>query len=150
MCYQSSHLNTHLNMCLNLPELPMITITLFLACACVWCACLCVCACVYACVCRLACGGQSLPSGVFLNCFITYFLRHGLSLNLELSNSGRLPSQQVPGSLLSPFPQHWDYRYMSPFPNFTWVLGDSKSGPHVCTARQFSEWAISPALYSNS
>lgn len=39
---------------------------------------------------------------------LPYFLRKGLSLNLELEDSARLAGQQVPGILLSLLSQHGD------------------------------------------
>lgn len=45
---------------------------------------------------------------------LPYFLRQGLSLNLEPSGFLRLVGQQVPGYLSSLTPQLLDYRYASP------------------------------------
>lgn len=38
---------------------------------------------------------QRVTSGVFLNHFLPYFQKQGLSLNLELTDSGRLADQQA-------------------------------------------------------
>ena len=53
--------------------------------------------CMYVCVsaCRhvYACGGQRSVSDVVLYCFLPYFLRQSLLLNLELVDSARLSGQ---------------------------------------------------------
>lgn len=42
----------------------------------------------------------------------SYFLRHGISENLELIDSVRL-SCQGPGTLLSLPPEHWDFKHVT-------------------------------------
>lgn len=51
----------------------------------------------YVCV-HYVCGGQRLTLGIFLNYSLSYFLRKALLPKLELSNLGRLASQQAQGS----------------------------------------------------
>ena len=46
--------------------------------------------------------------------FSPWFLRQGLSLNLELTNLAELIGQQAPGMLLSPPPQGWDSKHVPP------------------------------------
>lgn len=60
---------------------------------------------------RLTCAGQRSASAVFLNCSPTCFLRKCVSLSLELTNSARPASQQVPGILLFQHVQSWDLKH---------------------------------------
>lgn len=57
----------------------------------------CACVCVHVCACEYALGykGQSLTLGIFLYCFLPYFLRQGLSLHPGLVSSGRVADQRV-------------------------------------------------------
>jgi hypothetical protein len=45
---------------------------------------------------------------------VPYFLKQGLSVNLELSDSGRLLDQEATGILLSLPPHHRDYKLLLP------------------------------------
>lgn len=68
--------------------------------------------CVHAHVCKRV-WSRRLISGVFLDCSLsTLLLETGSLQNLELAL----------GILLSSFLCYWDYRHVSPCPDFTWVL----------------------------
>lgn len=62
-------------------------------------------------MCAHACGMQSSALGVIFYCSPSYFLRHGVTPNLELTNMARLAGQQAPVILLPPTPQSWNYRH---------------------------------------
>lgn len=63
----------------------------------------------YLLVCTHVDGGLKSTSSVFQNWPLPYFLRQGLSVNLEFTDSAQLASQGVPGNLWSPPPQGWNY-----------------------------------------
>lgn len=61
-------------------------------------------------VCMHTCGSQRSTFGVFLYCSLPYFLRQGLSLNIQPIDSPILASGRISGICLFPPGQHWDLR----------------------------------------
>lgn len=59
--------------------------------------------CVHVCV--LACEGQTLTLGVFLSDSPPYFLRQGISLNTEFTDSARMAGHELQGPFCLPKPQ---------------------------------------------
>lgn len=73
--------------------------------------------CVFVCMCLHV---VSLP--LWVASFPPILWRQGLSLNMKITISTRLSSQQDP-SILLPLPfQHWDYWYMQPSLAISWTL----------------------------
>lgn len=91
------------------------------------CVCLCVyvhlsvyvCVCMYVCVCSCMYRDQRWASGFLLSCFLPYFLRLGLSPNLELTDSARLAAHKLRWFS----PQCWDCSHVPWAPFFMWALG---------------------------
>lgn len=69
-----------------------------------------------------------------------YFLRHGLSLNLELLMC------RVAGQQMLYLPQHWDYRCAVMFSAFCMDAGDANSGL-VLAWEHSSNRALSQACF---
>lgn len=61
-----------------------------------------------------------------------YFLRQSLSLNLELTDSARMPGWQAPRIILSPLSQHQDYRHVLLRPAFYMGAGVKLSSLYLC------------------
>lgn len=115
-----SHLNPNVSSPPPLPE-SSVTPSWFSFCVCVWCLCV------------NECGVQKLQ----LSSSITrhFILRWNLSLNLELSHSAYLASQQVPRTLCSPPAGLGLQVYpLPPTTSFLHRFWELKTGPHACTA----------------
>jgi hypothetical protein len=60
----------------------------------------------------------SYPVSHFLRrLYLTYFLRQNHLLDLGLTDLARLTFHKVLGTILTPPPQCWDYRPVSPYPD---------------------------------
>ena len=120
-----------------------------------WSVCVCVCVCVcmhmYVCIDMETRGQHWMSSSVtihvihsFIHSFIhpsihpsihsLIYLRCVLSLNPNLTNSGRLASQSASGILLTLHPQNWNYSTCQHTQPFTLVLG-TKFSPQAWTTR---------------
>lgn len=61
-----------------------------------------------------ACEDQTSISGVFLSWSLSYCLRQGLPLNLDLNNLPKVADQQASGTLLIDLTKNTDYRGVPP------------------------------------
>lgn len=75
---------------------------------------------------------------------LSYFMRQGLLLNLELTESARLVLQQGPGTIWFLTPRCWTYRPICQAQLFTWVL-KTGIGFSSLRSKHFTNLAISLA-----
>lgn len=90
-------------------------------CVCV-CSQVCMCVQLYKHACAHRCGGQRTISGVTPQVIPTLFFETGSLSWAWNSQVVRLVGKQVPGTHLSPPPQHWAYNCVPTPRLFTWVL----------------------------
>lgn len=81
------------------------------------------------------------PSGIYMYCSLTYFVRQGLSLNLNIAILATMVGQLTRGIQL---PLHLCvYRIYCNVRLFMWILLSKFRFSHSLAS--FSQWAISPA-----
>lgn len=90
--------------------------------------CMFVCLYMYAFVCVYVCVPME-AKGVFLNCFLPYILKQGVSLSQELTGSARLACLQTPQIFLSLLSQYRNFRHGPLHPTSTRVLGVKLRSP---------------------
>lgn len=86
---------------------------------------------VSTCLCITTCAGACAPGcsvrreargqhhcGALLHCSLPYCLEQSFLLNLRLNNPSTWAVEQIPGILLSPSPQYWDYWQCITVPSF--------------------------------
>ena len=92
-----------------------------------------------------ACGGQRLMLEIFLSSSLLYFMKHSLSLSLELTGSARLAGQQVPRILCTTSPS---VEVTHTF-HHTWLflhrcVGGLDVGFSFTHFKHFTYWATAP------
>lgn len=101
-------------------------------------------------ICVHVCWRQRQLCGVFLDLI---FLRQGLSVNLEITNSAILVGQKVLGNGLPPSLSSSEIAAMRFYPWF-YVGSGPKSGSHTCTVVStysvFHLWGLRSQLFSTS
>lgn len=110
---------------------------------------------VSTCLCITTCAGACAPGcsvhieargqhhcGVLLHCSLPYFLKQNFLLNLRLNNPSTRAVEQIPGILLSPFPQYWDYWQCITVPSFYGCTLKIKlrSSIHALGTRKKNRW----------
>lgn len=86
-------------------------------------------------------GVQRLALGVFLNKSLSYFLRLGLPLNLNLTGWLRWLASEFQRSSCLHFPALALHKHITA-PSFYVDAAHLNSGSHACAAKHFTNWAI--------